>query len=111
GSALLWWQTRCRSPRGAARADTGPPPPTAELLAVLAVGALALLAGTVVAPQLSDSYGLLRLYQQLLAVLGVAVVLAVAAPLSRLVRARRRGGAARPWAARLAGAATGAVAV
>jgi hypothetical protein len=43
-----------------------------------------LLAGTVAAPQLSDDYGPLRLFQQALAVLAVGVVLTVAAAASRL---------------------------
>jgi len=115
GTGLLWWQTRRRGVAGCRpRAAPERPGPAAELLAVLGAGALVLLAGTVLAPQLADSYGLLRLYQQALAVLAALVVLAVAAPLGRLAgwrrgRAERQGRAGRRVA--VAGLGTGAAVV
>ena len=45
--------------------------------------ALVLLGVSLAAPQLTDSYGLLRLYQQLLPILGVAVVVALMAACAR----------------------------
>ena len=64
GAVLLWWATR-RSP-GSAR-----------VLAALGVAALGLLATTVVLPQLSLNYGVLRLFQQFLILLAPLVVLAL----------------------------------
>jgi hypothetical protein len=61
-----------------------------DVLPELTAAALALLATTVIAPQLSDSYGLLRLYQQVLVVLAPAVLLALIAPLRRLTGAPAR---------------------
>ncbi|GAA2570018.1 hypothetical protein GCM10010435_50210 [Winogradskya consettensis] len=68
GCALLWWRRR--------RTGT-------EALAQLTAAGLVLLAMSVVAPQLTDSYGLLRLYQQFLVLLAPLVLLgpAVAARL------------------------------
>lgn len=79
GTVLLWWVGRSRRGRrhqlpGADR----------MVLAALATASLVLLAGTVLAPQLSDDYGPLRLFQQSLAVLAVAVVFGVATVLRRL---------------------------
>ncbi|HET9516740.1 MAG TPA: hypothetical protein VFO77_03335 [Actinoplanes sp.] len=61
-----------------------------EALACLAGGAIVLLAVSVVAPQLTDSYGLLRLFQQLLVLLAPLVVLG----LNLAVRPLRRTGPA-----------------
>lgn len=71
GCALLWWRRR--------RAG-------AEALACLAGGSLVLLAVSVVAPQLTDSYGLLRLYQQFLVLLAPLVMLALSVAVRPLPR-------------------------
>ncbi|MET0492642.1 MAG: hypothetical protein ABW000_05870 [Actinoplanes sp.] len=71
GCAMLWWRRRREG---------------AEVLACLAGGSLVLLAVSVVAPQLTDSYGLLRLYQQFLVVLAPLVMLALH-PLTKRVPA------------------------
>jgi hypothetical protein len=84
GTVLLWVYSRRKvSP--------------AHILAVLSTGTLAALGATVVLPQLSVDYGLLRLFQQSLVILAPAVMLAVT-------------GAARVFGARAA-AAAGALAV
>jgi hypothetical protein len=64
GALLLWWVSR----RSAG---------SARVLAVLGVAALGLLATTVVLPQLSLNYGILRLFQQFLILLAPLVVLAL----------------------------------
>jgi hypothetical protein len=64
-----------------------------RVLPDLAVAALAMLALTVVAPQLADSYGPQRLYQQSLVLLAPAVLIALVVP-ARWVRGRLRRGAA-----------------
>ena len=66
GVALLWLLSRREEGAG-------------RVLALLGAGALAALALTVVLPQLSVDYGLLRLFQQSLLVLAPAVMLAVSA--------------------------------
>ncbi|GAB1646599.1 hypothetical protein [Krasilnikovia sp. MM14-A1259] len=66
GLVLLWLFSR---------RDGGP----ARILAIIGAGMLTALAGTVVLPQISVDYGLLRLFQQSLVVLAPAVMLAVAA--------------------------------
>jgi uncharacterized membrane protein len=71
GCAILWWRRRREG---------------AEVLACLAGGSLVLLAVSVVAPQLTDSYGLLRLYQQFLVLLAPLVMLALH-PLTRRAHA------------------------
>src|SRR5204863_257782 len=63
----------------------------ALIFAELGTASLALLATSVLAPQLTDSYGLLRLYQQLLPVLGVAVVVAMVTTLHLTLRRVRAG--------------------
>jgi uncharacterized membrane protein len=73
GVGLSWWRSR-----GSAGVDA--------VLAVLGVASLVVLAAVVVLPQLSVSYGLLRLYQQALVVLAPAVVGALAATADRLGR-------------------------
>ncbi len=81
GCAVAWFRGRKRGQRGRharTRGGNG-----ANLLPELTAAALALLAATVVAPQLSDSYGLLRLYQQLLVILAPAVLFALVVPLRR----------------------------
>ena len=84
GTVLLWVYSRRKvSP--------------AHILAVLSTGTLAALGATVVLPQLSVDYGLLRLFQQSLVILAPAVMLAVT-------------GAARIFGARAA-AVAGALAV
>jgi hypothetical protein len=65
GCALLWWRLRRRHRLRR---------PAVPVLAELSTAGLVLLAASVAAPQISDSYGLLRLYQQFLPILGVAVV-------------------------------------
>jgi succinate dehydrogenase/fumarate reductase cytochrome b subunit len=65
--------------------------PVGQLYLVLGTAGLGLLGAMVVAPQLSDDYGLLRLYQQLLVLLAPAVLVTVAVPVSLL-----SGRAARP---------------
>jgi hypothetical protein len=72
-----------RSGGDAAGAGPGRPSP-AEVIAALGIAALVLLAGMVAAPQLSDDYGLLRLFQQALVVLAGGVVLALVLALHRL---------------------------
>lgn len=69
GVLLLWLATR---------AVRGP----GRVLAALGGGALGLLAATVVLPQLSLSYGLLRLFQQSLVVVAPLIVLALTAVLA-----------------------------
>jgi hypothetical protein len=64
GCALLWWRVRRRN---------------AVLLAELGTAGLVLLGASLLVPQLTDSYGLLRMYQQLLPLLGIAVVVAMLA--------------------------------
>ncbi|HET9516268.1 MAG TPA: hypothetical protein VFO77_00930 [Actinoplanes sp.] len=64
GCALLWWMSRRRP---------------AVVLAELGTAGLGLLGASLVVPQVTDSYGLLRMFQQLLPVLGIAVVVAVLA--------------------------------
>ncbi|WP_127501894.1 DUF2206 domain-containing protein [Actinoplanes solisilvae] len=77
GFAILWRRRR---------KTNGP-------LASLAAGSLALLVVAVVLPQLSDSYGLLRLYQQFLVLLAPLVMLSVIVPptwlAARVPRVRR----------------------
>lgn len=75
-----------------------------EALAHLAAGSLALLAVAVVAPQLTDSYGLLRLYQQFLVLLAPLVMLSITVPVGWLL-------ARAPRARRLTAAIAGTVAV
>lgn len=70
GVLLLWV---------AGRRTAGP----ARALAALGGGALVVLAATVVLPQLSVDYGLLRMFQQSLVILAPAVVLAPAAAAGR----------------------------
>ena len=77
GCVLLWWRAR-RSRRV--------PRPAAAILAELGTAGIGLLAVSLVAPQLTDSYGLLRLYQQMLPFLGVAVVVALVVPLRWVLR-------------------------
>ncbi len=79
GTLLLGWLawTRRRRPGRA-------PEPALLVIGALAAASLVLLAGTVAAPQLSDDYGPLRLFQQALTVLAAAVVLAVTAAARRL---------------------------
>lgn len=78
GTILFWWliwrRRRWRRPGASDRL----------VLAALAAASLVLLAGTVAAPQLSDDYGPLRLFQQALVVLAAAIVLTVATVLRRL---------------------------
>jgi uncharacterized membrane protein len=69
GCIILW----CRRRREAT-----------EALAHLAAGSLALLALAVVAPQLTDSYGLLRLYQQFLVLLAPLIMLSITVPVGWL---------------------------
>ena len=71
GAVLFWWLAWRHRRRRAREPDR-------LVLAALATASLLLLAGTVVAPQLSDDYGPLRLFQQALVVLAAGVVLAVA---------------------------------
>ena len=66
GCGLLWWRAH-RAGR-----------PTVRVLAEIGTAALVLLGVAVIAPQITDSYGLLRLYQQMLPVLGPAVLIALA---------------------------------
>jgi len=82
GCLLLWARLRrtSRVPR-----------PARTLVAEWSLAAVLLLALTVVAPQIADSYGVLRLYQQLLPVLGVCVVAVPAAVVSWLRRPRWTG--------------------
>jgi uncharacterized membrane protein len=61
GCVLLWWRRAV-------------PAPQTTLMAELSTAGVVLLAAAVAVPQLTDSYGLLRIYQQLLPVLGIAVV-------------------------------------
>jgi hypothetical protein len=65
GCAVLWWRAR------------HPARPSVRVLAETGTAALVLLGVAVVAPQITDSYGLLRLYQQFLPLLGPAVLLAL----------------------------------
>ncbi|MDP9794079.1 hypothetical protein J2S43_002591 [Catenuloplanes nepalensis] len=51
--------------------------PAVRIFAELGTAALVLLGIAVIAPQITDSYGLLRLYQQMLPLLGPAVLLAL----------------------------------
>jgi hypothetical protein len=88
GCVLVWW--RLRRSTGVRRA-------AAVLVAEVGTAAVGLLALSVVAPQVTDSYGLLRLYQQLLPVLGVTVVLALVTG-TRLVTRRRPGRLAHAFA-------------
>jgi hypothetical protein len=67
------------------------PRPAAPVVAEWALAGIVLLALAVVAPQITDSYGLLRLYQQLLPVLGIAVVVALVAGAGLLRRPRWTG--------------------
>ncbi|GAB7044570.1 MULTISPECIES: glycosyltransferase family 39 protein [Catenuloplanes] len=53
--------------------------PTVRVAAELGTAALVLLGVAVIAPQITDSYGLLRLYQQMLPLLGAAALLALCA--------------------------------
>jgi uncharacterized membrane protein len=73
GVVLLWW---------AARRSRGP----VRDLAALGVAALGLLGATVVLPQLSLNYGLLRLFQQFLILLAPLVVIALTTVLGGLGR-------------------------
>jgi hypothetical protein len=79
GCLVLWM--RLRRPSAAPR-------PARRLIAEWTLAGLALLAVAIVAPQITDSYGLLRLYQQLLPVLGVTVLVALTA-VAGLARAPR----------------------
>jgi uncharacterized membrane protein len=81
GCVLIWWRLRRR---GAVHR------PAAPAMAEWGAAGLVLLGVSLAAPQLTDSYGLLRLYQQLLPILGVAVIVALVAVL-RAVLGRRRG--------------------
>jgi hypothetical protein len=103
GCALGWLRSRRRGARGRRRA--------VNVLPELTTAALLLLAATVVAPQLSDSYGLLRLYQQLLVVLAPAVLLAVVVPLRTAFGARRAGLGSARWRRVTVDAVVGTVAV
>jgi hypothetical protein len=85
GAALLWWQSPSRHrPRPPPGRPDRPGRRDRPVLAALSIASLLLLAGAVAAPQLSDDYGPLRLFQQALTVLAIAVVLAVATVLRRL---------------------------
>lgn len=66
GCVLLWRRRPTAVPRSAS-----------PVVAEWALAGVLLLAVAVVLPQITDSYGLLRLYQQLLPVLGIAVVVAL----------------------------------
>jgi hypothetical protein len=67
GCALLWWWAyRSRRPRR-----------TAGMYAELSAAGLVLLVAMLVAPQLGDSYGLLRLYQQVLLLFAPLILLAL----------------------------------
>jgi hypothetical protein len=80
GCALLWWRRRVA------------PAPTTTLIAELVTAAVVLLGVGIAVPQLTDSYGLLRIYQQLLPVLGIAVVVALVTAVRAIGRfAARRG--------------------
>ncbi|MFC7527333.1 hypothetical protein [Actinoplanes sp. GCM10030250] len=85
GCALLWWWLyRSRRPR-----------PTAGVHAELSAAGLVVLSALLVAPQLGDSYGLLRLYQQILLPFAPLIILALTWPATRLTgRARAAAGAA-----------------
>ncbi len=72
GCVLLWWRPRRRS--------------AAVLVAELTTAGVGLLGVSLVVPQLTDSYGLLRLYQQLLPVLGIAVLIALIAGVGAAAR-------------------------
>jgi hypothetical protein len=82
GCLLLWLRRRRPPavPRGAL-----------PVVAEWALAGVLLLGVAVILPQITDSYGLLRLYQQLLPVLGIAVVLALIAAGRVLRRPRWRG--------------------
>jgi uncharacterized membrane protein len=77
GVLLIWWSARHRF----LRERTAVP-----VLTEFGVAAVALLAVTVAVPQLSDAYGLLRLFQQLLVVLAPVVVMALAAGVHAVIR-------------------------
>jgi uncharacterized membrane protein len=81
GAVLLWWATR----RSAG---------SARVLAALGLAALGLLAATVVLPQLSLNYGLLRLFQQFLILLAPLVVLVLTTALGGFGRRLPAAGAA-----------------
>jgi hypothetical protein len=94
GCAVAWLRVRRRRQRGRHARILGGR--GSNVLPELTAAALGLLAATVVAPQLSDSYGLLRLYQQLLVILAPAVLFALVVPLRRVplrrMALRRRAG-------------------
>jgi hypothetical protein len=119
---LLWWlrtdrrrgrhrrrhpdrRSRRRNPDPQSRRPGGDRPRAVDVRPELATAAVVLLAATVAAPQLSDSYGLLRLYLQLLVVLAPAVLLALVMGLRLVVGAGRR------WRRAALDAAVGAVAI
>ncbi|MDT4987528.1 MAG: hypothetical protein QOI74_1622, partial [Micromonosporaceae bacterium] len=95
---LLWWlrtghrrgRHRRRNPGRQGVRPGGNGRRSVDVRPELATAAVVLLAATVAAPQLSDSYGLLRLYLQLLVVLAPAVLLAVVTGLRLVFGAGRR---------------------
>jgi hypothetical protein len=97
GVGLLWWRSRRSAD---ARVDAGLDAgiDVDAVLAVLGVACLVLLAAVVVLPELSVSYGLLRLYQQALIILApaVAVCLATVAHLAGRIAGGRDTHYARP---------------
>jgi hypothetical protein len=96
GTGLLGWRVL------ACLGDDRPAWGSAAVLTALGVGALIPLVGTVVAPQVSDDYGPLRLFQQSLGVLSASIVTAVGTlrrPLGLVAR-----GVAGPAAGGVAGA-------
>jgi hypothetical protein len=70
---LWWWLYRSRRPR-----------PTAAAYAELAAAGLVLVSALLVVPQLGDSYGLLRLYQQTLLPFAPLIMLTLIRPAARL---------------------------
>jgi uncharacterized membrane protein len=85
GCVLLWLRRR---------RSTAVPRSALPDVAEWALAGILLLAAAVVLPQVTDSYGLLRLYQQLLPVLGITVVVALIEA-SRVLRRPR-------WTGRIA---------
>ncbi|MGW4945528.1 hypothetical protein ACWEOZ_28515 [Actinoplanes sp. NPDC004185] len=81
GLVLLWWATR---------RSLGP----ARVLTALGLAALGLLAATVVLPELSLNYGLLRLFQQFLILLAPMVVILLTTALGGFRRRLPAAGAA-----------------
>jgi hypothetical protein len=65
--------------------------PAAPVLAELAMAGVLLLGLSLAVPQITDSYGLLRIYQQLLPVLAIAVITLLVAVARRVFRGRRAG--------------------